>query len=86
MAFPQFSLDRVGAVVNAAWRPFTGFLFSISLAFALFNPAVTESKMLVAAGVLTALGYLRSKDKEVIAKANAAVGVAQAQGPQADAS
>lgn len=58
------TLRHFGDFAKGAWRPLAGYSFTASLIVGLFNPAVTDSKMLVIAGLLGGLGYLRTQDKK----------------------
>lgn len=58
------NLRHIGDIARGAWRPLAGYSFTASLIAGLFSPAVTEGKMLVIAGLLGGLGYLRSADKK----------------------
>lgn len=60
------SLRRLTDFARGAWRPLAGYGFTASLIAGLFNPAVTDSKMLVIAGLLGGLGYLRTQDKKTL--------------------
>jgi hypothetical protein len=52
------------SVLKAAWRPLAGYACTIALIVSLFIASVSAEKMLVIAGVLTGLGWLRSVDKK----------------------
>lgn len=58
------NMRHLGDLARGAWRPLAGYSFTGSLIVGLFNPAVTEGKMLVIAGLLGGLGYLRTQDKK----------------------
>jgi hypothetical protein len=59
------NLRHLADIARGAWRPLAGYSFTGSLIVGLFNPSVTDSKMLVIAGLLGGLGYLRTQDKKV---------------------
>lgn len=58
------TLHELGNRARAAWRPLIGYTFAPAMIVGLFVPSVTAEKLLVMAGVLTALGWLRSQDKK----------------------
>lgn len=53
----------VGEFANAAWRPFTGYGGAVSLIVGMFRPEVTPEKMVIMAGVLGGLGFLKTRER-----------------------